>query len=89
MSAVPACLLSVRQSALLSKFGDMEAVSGDADLCKELLQLPLPAMEQLLSSDKLKVSRETTGSLQPTRSMGHTQQWQSCDWTGRFGLPPD
>lgn len=57
MSAVPACLLSVLQSALVSKFGDLEAVWGNADLREALLLLPLPAMEQLLSSDKLKVSK--------------------------------
>jgi hypothetical protein len=57
MSAVPACLQSVLRSALLVKFGDLEATWSDAELRKELLQLPLSVMELLLSSDKLKVGR--------------------------------
>lgn len=54
---VPDSLLPVFKTALLSKYGDLEAVwaPGGAPLRKSLLALPLPAMELLLGSDELKV----------------------------------
>lgn len=55
MAALPPSLLPVLQQALLSKFGDLEAVWADAELRKSLLKLPLFALELLLSSDKLQV----------------------------------
>ena len=46
------------EQALLSKYGDLEAVwaQGAAALQQSLFDLPLLAMELLLASDKLKVS---------------------------------
>jgi hypothetical protein len=55
MSALPRSLLSVLQQALLSGFGDLQAVWADAEVQKALLALPLVAVELLLSSDELKV----------------------------------
>jgi hypothetical protein len=47
--ALPDCLQPLLKSVLLSLFGDLEAVWADAGLRDELLWLPLPAMELLLS----------------------------------------
>jgi hypothetical protein len=60
LATVPDCLLPVFQQALLSKYGNLEAVLDPAGpdgtlLQDSLLGLPLQAMEQLLASDKLKV----------------------------------
>ena len=45
------------QGQLLAELGDLEQVWTDASKQTVLLELPLPAMQLLLSSDKLKVSR--------------------------------
>jgi uncharacterized protein YegL len=60
LATVPDCLLPVFQQALLSKYGNLEAVWDPAGpygtiLQNALLGLPLQAMEQLLAADKLKV----------------------------------
>ena len=59
LAAVPASLLPVFESALLSTYGELDVVwSAEASfacLQESLLQLPLYAMELLLASDKLKV----------------------------------
>jgi hypothetical protein len=55
LPAVPITLQPLLEQALLSRFGDLEAVWADAALQKSLLALPLFAMELLLASDKLKV----------------------------------
>ena len=56
-AALPDCLQPLLKSVLLSLFGDLEAVWADAELQKQLLNLPLPAMELLLSCDDLKVRK--------------------------------
>lgn len=56
MAAVPSCLQPLLKQVLLSKYGDLEAVWQDAELQKQLLHLPLQAMELLLSCDELVVS---------------------------------
>jgi hypothetical protein len=56
MQAVPACLAPLLKKVLLSVFGDLEAVWADAALLKQLLGLPLHAIELLLSLDELKVN---------------------------------
>jgi hypothetical protein len=48
------------QRLLLALLGDLEAVWADAELQQGLLALPLPAMQLLLSSDKLKIAAEDT-----------------------------
>jgi hypothetical protein len=63
LPAVPDSLLPVLERALLSEYGDLEAVwnpagwtcSAVASSQESLLALPLYAMELLLASDKLKV----------------------------------
>jgi hypothetical protein len=57
LAAVPDCLLPLFEQALLSKYGDLEAVWDPANdaLQKSLLRLPLHAMRLLLASDKLQV----------------------------------
>ncbi len=57
LQAVPDCLLPLFKAALLSKFGDLEAVwrPANAALQESLLALPLHNMELLLASDELKV----------------------------------
>ena len=57
LPAVPDCLSQVLEQAVISKFGNLEAVWGPdgASLQESLLALPLHAMELLLASDKLKV----------------------------------
>jgi hypothetical protein len=57
MEVVPDCLMGVFEQALLSKYGDLEAVwaPSGGSLQKALLKLPLHAVELLLASDKLKV----------------------------------
>jgi hypothetical protein len=54
-AAVPDCLLPLLEWAVLSRFGDLEAVWADVELCKSLMMLPLRAKELLLASDQLKV----------------------------------
>lgn len=48
------------QRILLAVFGDLQAVWQNAALAGTLMQLPLPAMQLLLSSDKLQVPSEDT-----------------------------
>jgi hypothetical protein len=57
LTAVPDCLLRVFEGALLSMYGDLEAVwdATGAALQESLLELPIHAMELLLASDKLQV----------------------------------
>ena len=77
LAAVPECLVEVFRQALLSKYGDLEAVWGPAGaaLQDSLLVLPLHAMELLLVSDKLKVRGRLAVSLEPMVS-GFT----ALDW---------
>jgi hypothetical protein len=53
--ALPDCLQPLVRSVLLSVLGDLEAAWADAALQEQLLGLPLPSMELLLSCDELKV----------------------------------
>ena len=58
LTAVPDCLLRVFERALLTRYGDLEAVwdATGAALQESLLALPLQAMELLLASDEVEVS---------------------------------
>jgi hypothetical protein len=60
LSEMPAADVSKVQRMLLAVLGDLEAAWADNQLQKLLLQLPLPAMELLLSSDQLRVVSEDT-----------------------------
>jgi hypothetical protein len=60
LSEMPAAEVSKVQRMLLAVLGDLEAAWADSQLQKLLLQLPLPAMELLLSSDQLQVAAEDT-----------------------------
>jgi hypothetical protein len=57
LKAVPDFLMLLFEKPVLSKYGNLEAVWGPAgaSLQESLLRLPLPAIEMLLASDKLKV----------------------------------
>ena len=55
-AALPECLQPLLKAVLLPLFGDLEAVWADAGLQEQLLGLPLPAMELLLSRDDLEVT---------------------------------
>jgi hypothetical protein len=57
-SPLPECLQSLLKCVLLSALGDIEAAWADAGLRDQLLGLPLPAIELLLSCDELKVRPE-------------------------------
>jgi hypothetical protein len=48
------------QRLLLAELSDIEAVWADAELQQMLLDLPLPALQLLLSSDQLQVASEDT-----------------------------
>lgn len=50
------------QKQLLAELGNLEKVWSDSSKQTLLLGLPLPAMQLLLSADKLKVSQETANS---------------------------
>ena len=52
---LPVCLEPLLKRVLLSRFGDLEAVWADAGLKQHLLGLSLEAMQELLSSNELKV----------------------------------
>ena len=56
------------QQRLLQEFGNLEQVWTDSNKQTLLLELPLPAMQLLLSSDKLEVSQEQSLS----------QSYQAC-----------
>jgi hypothetical protein len=60
LEGVQETMVPLFERALLSKYGNLEAVwaPGNASLQDSLLALPLSAMELLLASDKLKVRQQ-------------------------------
>jgi hypothetical protein len=88
---LPDCLQPLLKCVLLSSLGDLEAVWADAGLREQLLGLPLPAMELLLSNDELKVRQSNTAV--PSRgSVTHfcTTNGTSADlWWCRNGEAAD
>ena len=90
-AAVPDSIRPLFEQALLSKYGDLEAVwePGATSLQESLLALPLHAMELLLASDKLKVCREGARSVLaiwyiPWSCCWHQTGWRCVCWAGQL-----
>jgi hypothetical protein len=82
LAAVPELLLPVFEQVLFSRFGDLEAVwaPGGAALQDSLMLLPLPAMQLLLASDKLKVRRDATLQGLSVPKCGLATMYFCSDW---------